>query len=163
MSVKLAMSTFGLLLLSSFLHAGEKEKPQWHTFNDGLVQAKLYNKKVLIDVYTDWCGWCKRMDSQTYSDSRLSEYLDAKYVAIKLDAESNRTLVYQDRQYTEAELAAAFGINGYPSTIFLSNRGDPITIYPGYADAQQFLDILSYIGEDHYLTKKFDEYLSSKK
>lgn len=144
------------------LWAGENSF-RWMSFNDGLVEARKTNKKVLIDVYTDWCGWCKRMDSQTYSDASVASYLGKRYVAIKLNAESDRTLQYKGDQYTERELAAAFGVEGYPSTIFLRSDGEPITIYPGFADAKQFINILSFIAEDHYLTTKFQDYLDRKK
>lgn len=131
---------------------------KWRSFNDGIAEAKSSKKKVLIDVYTDWCVWCKRMDANTYSDAGVAEYLRKHYVLIKLNAESNRKVNYKDGEYTERELAAAFGINGYPSTLFLKSDAEPITIYPGYADAKQFKKVLSFIAEDYYLTKKFEEY-----
>lgn len=147
-----------LLALTVHLRAGEKSL-KWYSFNDGLIEAKKTNKKVLVDVYTDWCGWCKRMDSQTYANGEVAGYLQKRYVVIKLNAESDRKLTYKNRLYTERELAAAFGIDGYPSTLFLRPDGEAITIYPGFADAKQFMNILSFIAEDHYLTTKFQDYV----
>jgi len=131
---------------------------KWRSFNDGIAEAKSSKKKVLIDVYTDWCVWCKRMDANTYSDAGVAEYLRKHYVLVKLDAESDKKLTYKNTVYTERELAAAFGVSGYPSTLFLKSDAEPITIYPGYADAKQFKKVLSFIAEDYYLTKKFEEY-----
>jgi thioredoxin-related protein len=152
-----------LFALSSLFYAGENSNLKWRDFNDGIAEAKKTNKKILIDVYTDWCGWCKRMDSQTYADKQVAKYLGERYVLVKLNAESAKKIFYNDKQYTEREFSAAFGITGYPATLFLKSNGEAITIYPGFADAKRFMDVASFIAEDHYLTKKFDEYVSSKK
>ncbi|MBI4535038.1 MAG: DUF255 domain-containing protein, partial [Ignavibacteriae bacterium] len=96
-----------LVLLTIVSPAGEKEDLKWRTFNQGVNEAKKKQKKVLIDVYTDWCGWCKRMDVQTYADKSVASYLNEKYVVIKLNAESNKKLSYKGNEYTEAELSAA--------------------------------------------------------
>ena len=151
-----------VLLFALHTHAGEKTEPRWKSFNDGMAEATKSGKKVMIDVYTNWCGWCKKMDKDTYSDAAVADYLNKKYVTIKLDAESSKELQFHGKPYTERELAAAFGISGYPSIIFLSEAGEPITVYPGYADAGQLRTVLSYIAEDHYKTTKFQDYAKDK-
>ncbi|MBX2992461.1 MAG: DUF255 domain-containing protein [Bacteroidetes bacterium] len=135
---------------------------QWRSFDEGIAEAQQSNKKVLVDVYTDWCSWCKKMDSQVYANNDVADYLSKSYVVIKLNAESSKKINYRNQQYTERELAAAFGINGYPSTLFLKSDSEPITIYPGFADAQKFKQIISFIAEDHYLSKKFEDYIVGK-
>jgi len=159
---KIFLAATVVALSTSYLLAGEGSVLRWNTFNEGIAEAKKTNKKVLIDVYTNWCSWCKKMDASTYSDKDVAKYLSQRYVLIKLNAESDKKLYYKDKQYTERELAGAFGITGYPSTLFLKSDGEPITIYPGFADAQTFKQVLSFIAEDHYLTKKFQDYESNK-
>jgi thioredoxin-related protein len=144
-------------------YGGEKNQLRWMSFNDGIAEAKETGKKVMIDVYTDWCGWCKKMDKETYANTGVVEYLNRYFVVIKLNAESSIRLTYKGGVYTEQELAGAFGITGYPSIIFLEGNGDPITTYPGYADAAKFKTVASFIAEDHYLTKKFEDYTRSTK
>lgn len=165
-SSRFLMLTLVVTLLAgicSTVVAGDNSNLKWNSFNDGIAEAKQSNKKVLIDVYTNWCSWCKVMDSKTYADAEVAKYLSERYVLIKLDAESNKKLHYKDKEYSERELAVAFGISGYPSTLFLKSDSEPITIYPGYADAKKFKGIISFIAEDHYLTRKYDEYISNKK
>ncbi|MBI5471744.1 MAG: DUF255 domain-containing protein [Ignavibacteriae bacterium] len=135
----------------------------WRSFDEGIAEAKKVNKKILIDIYTDWCSWCKVMDAKTYSDKNVIEYLSKKYVLIKLNAESAKKLTYKKQQLTERELAAGFGITGYPSTLFLNADGEPITVYPGFADASKFKMVTSFIAEDHYLNTKFEDYASRYK
>ncbi len=139
-----------------------KEKLHWRTFDEGIAEAQKTGKKVLIDVYTTWCVWCKRMDANTYTDDQVASYLSKHYVLVKLNAESSAPLIYKGKPYSEQDLARAFGVSGYPTTVFLKSNGDPITGMPGYAEAEKFRDVIAYIGEDHYLTQKFDDYLAKK-
>ena len=140
----------------------DAKDPQWKSFNKGLDLAKKSGKKVLVDVYTDWCGWCKKMDSSTYSDAKVKEYLKKNFIIVKLNAEGNEQLSYSGQSITPPEFTQGMGINGYPATLFLQSDGKPITVLPGYAEADMFLHVLSFIGEDHYQTKKFADYLAEK-
>ncbi len=152
-----------LLACAGPLSAGNKTKLQWYTFEKGLAEAKKANKKMLVDVYTDWCGWCKKMDADTYSNSEVAAYLQEKYILVKLNAESSVRESYQGRQFTEQELAGEFGVSGYPTTLFFAPDGSAITAVPGYANASDFKIVLSYIAEDHYKTTKFEDYAKAKK
>jgi thioredoxin-related protein len=154
---------FLILAFTLRLNAGDKSNLQWYSFEKGLAEAKKTNKKMLVDVYTDWCGWCKRMDAETYSNAGIASYLQEKYVVVKLNAESKSKQSYNGRQYTEQELAGEFGVSGYPTTLFFKSDGTAITAVPGYANAADFKTILSYIAEDHYLNTKFEDYTKSKK
>jgi thioredoxin-related protein len=151
-------------LFSSNCTAGDaKQDLEWKKFELALAEAGKTNKKVLVDVYTDWCGWCKKMDASTYADKGIASYLNRNYVVVKLNAESASKLMYRGREYTEREFASEFGVRGYPSTIFLTAKGEPITIYPGFADPVKFQKVLSFIGEDHYEKMKFEEYVRGKR
>ena len=167
MRSRITLVAVTLLLLSAcaamLLRAEDKSKLQWCSFEKGLAEAKKTNKKMLVDVYTDWCGWCKRMDTDTYSNADIASYLQDKYVVVKLNAESSTRQSYNGKQYTEQELAGEFGVTGYPTTIFFKSDGAAITALPGYADAANFKTILSYIAEDHYLNTKFEDYARTKK
>ncbi len=149
--------------LPDTLRAADNSKLKWFSFENGLAEAKKTNKKMLVDVYTDWCSWCKRMDADTYSNPGITSYLQEKYVLVKLNAESSVKQSYNGRQYTEQELAGQFGVTGYPTTLFFKSDGGAITAVPGYADAANFKTILSYIAEDHYLKTKFEDYAKAKK
>ena len=163
MRILLSSALLLATLAPSGSFGGGKEKLKWLSFDEGTAEAKKTGKKMMIDVYTDWCGWCKKMDKDTYSDGTITDYLNQKYVAIKINAESAGKLEYRGKSYTEQNLAAAFGVNGYPSIIFLTRDGEPITVYPGYADPSKFKVVLSYIAGDYYKTTKFQDYLENRK
>ncbi len=129
------------------------------SFNEKLEAAKTTNKKIIISVYTDWCGWCKKMDRETFKNESVLSEIDKNFVFLKLNAESNDELTYQGEKYTKAQFAAAFGIKGYPATIFLNSSSDPITVVPGYIDGEMFSKILKFISGEVYLNKTFEKYL----
>ncbi len=138
---------------------GENSELKWKNLGDGVAAAKTANKKILVDVYTDWCGWCKKMDKEVYTDGGMQKYLNEKFVLVKLNAESDKKHTYNGGEYSEIEIAQMFGITGYPTTVFLMPNGEPITALPGYVKAEKFLKVLKYIGDDYYEKMKFGEFL----
>ena len=134
----------------------------WNSFDAGLELAKINHKKILVDVYTDWCGWCKRMDEEVYSDPRVKEYLEKNFVLIKMNAEAKGTIHYKGKIYSPPQLASAFGVTGYPATLFLKDDSDAITLLPGYMEAPMFLHVLSFVAENQYGKKQFNQYLKEK-
>ena len=94
--------------------------------------AKTQDKPILIDFYTEWCGWCKRLEKDTYSNNQVQQSLE-KFVCVKIDAEKNRAL------------AREYKVNGFPSTVFLRSSGQLIEVVPGYFPPQDFLKLLDNI------------------
>ena len=147
-----------LLVAQMDASGGEKSSLKWKTYDEASTEAKKQGKKILVDVYTDWCGWCKRMDKDVYADSAVTDFLLDRYVIVKLNAESTDKLQYQGKAMSQIEFSRNFGVTGYPSTLFLNPNGDAITKLPGYVPADRFLNILRFIGDDHYLTMKWEEF-----
>ena len=115
---------------------------KWHEFKDGLAKAKKENKILLVDFYTDWCGWCKKMDASTYKDSKVVNYLKENFVIVKLNPEKDGSVHFQGNEYKLGEFAAAAGVNGFPATGFFTSNSEFIRTFPGYMDADSFLDLL---------------------
>lgn len=119
----------------------------WRPWDRGLREAAEKGRPVLVDVYTDWCGWCRRMEADVYSRPEIRDYLSRNFVTIKLDAEASDPARYEGRAHTGRTLAARFGVTGYPTTVFLKSTGErPISV-PGYVDAERFMLVLRYVGE----------------
>ena len=154
--------SFLLFLMLTAVSFTSAKEPQWRSFDEGLKQAKLTGKKVLVDVYTDWCSWCKKMDANTYANKKVSEYLNKNFVIIKLNAEGDGTITYSGEKISPAQFAQGMGVSGYPATLFLKSDGQPITLLPGYSEADMFIHVLTFIGENHYEKKKFQDYLAEK-
>jgi thioredoxin-related protein len=102
------------------------------------------------------------MDANTYADKKVSEYLNKNFVIIKLNAEGDGTITYSGEKISPAQFAQGMGVSGYPATLFLKSDGQPITLLPGYSEADMFIHVLTFIGENHYEKKKFQDYLAEK-
>jgi thioredoxin-related protein len=139
-----------LLVLAVVAHPSAADPAfQWRSWDDGLQEAGSSNKHVLVDVYTDWCGWCRRMDRDVYSRKDVREYLQSRFVTVKLNAESAERASYMGRDFTARTLASGFRVTGYPTTIFLRSNGEHIVNVPGYVPADRFLLLLEFIGDGH--------------
>lgn len=154
----------GVFLAAIYISQQDSSSPKsqaivWKSFDEGVSLARTSNKKVLVDVYTDWCSWCKKMDSEVYTDADVIKLMDANFVAVKLNAESSKPVTFRGNSLTEAAFARELGVTGYPTILFFDPNANPITDLPGYSPAQRFALILKYIAEDHYKSTSFQEYL----
>ncbi len=123
--------------------------PDWRSWDQGMRLAAATGRPVIVDVYTDWCGWCRRMDRDVYSQPAVSNYLRGRYVTIRLNAESNAPARYEGRATNYEELAQHFRVSGYPTTIFLRSTGAHMASVPGYVPPDRFLLLLRYVAEGH--------------
>jgi thioredoxin-related protein len=143
------LATAATMVLSGFGASAHAAAPTWKDWNSGLKEAATAGKPVLVDVYTDWCTWCKRMDQDVYTRPEVRDYLSGHFVMVKLNAEYSTPARYDGKQYTSRTLAERFRVNGYPTTIFLRADGNHIANVPGYVPADRFLLLLRYIGDGH--------------
>jgi len=127
----------------------QEKQIQWLDWDTGMELAQRSGRPVLVDVYTDWCGWCKRMDRDVYANPEVREYLSSRFVTIKLDAEASDPAHYEGRSFTSITLGERFKVTSYPTTIFLKSNGQHSINVPGYVPAERFLMVLHYIGEGH--------------
>lgn len=167
---KFIHKTIILILISLFfinyLFAEEavKEEILWHDFEEGIQQAKVEGKDIIIDFYTDWCHWCHEMDKTTFADSSVIAYMNENFIPIRVNAEKTTDYVtFKGSTLNLKQLTTAFGISGFPSYAFLTKDADMITVVPGFLKAQLFINILKYIDQacyDRQIT--FDEFMQKK-
>ncbi|MFN3405625.1 MAG: thioredoxin fold domain-containing protein [Cytophagaceae bacterium] len=136
-----------------------KDDFKWLSYDEAVKLNSKKPRKIFIDVYTDWCGWCKKMDKATLSNPKITGYLKEKYYAVKLNAESNKMIKYKGKEMTEAQLARnVFGATGFPTTVYLDSEENLLQPIPGYMEVDILDKILHYYGEDHYKTTTWEQF-----
>lgn len=148
--------------------AVEQKSIQWMSINDALAKTTSTRKKILLDFFTDWCGWCKRMDKTTYEDPKVIEAVNKYYLPVKFNAEREEPVKYQGKEYTmkaqgirsthEFAIHILQGKMGYPTTSFLGADHTLLTNIPGYIQADEMALILKFFGENKHLTMQFEEF-----
>jgi thioredoxin-related protein len=121
----------------------------WRAWDRGLEEARASGRPVLVNVVTDWCGYCRRMKAEVYAKPEIRDYLADHFVVVTLNAEAADPAHYEGKALNSRSLAARFGVSGYPTTIFLRSDGEHLVNVPGYVESPNFLRILHYIGDGH--------------
>lgn len=170
------------LLLSATVFAQKAEKPkeiQWLSWNDAIAARtkfieenkeaiatkKMFPKKFFIDIYTNWCGWCKRMDASTFKDPVIVNYLNEHYHPVKLNAEMKDTVMFNGRTFFNSNPGAKRSTHtlaaslldsrlSYPSYVILDENLARSMIFPGYKVAEDLYGILIFYKTNQHLGYK---------
>ena len=140
--------------LTSFRPA-DKEKINWISFTELQELYAKNPKPILVDVYTDWCGWCKEMDRTTYKHEKLAAYVNKNYYAVRFNAESRATVNFNNKifkynaGYRVNELALYLTASqlSFPTTVFLSATDAQPAALAGYLRPKQIEGPLKFFGE----------------
>lgn len=151
---------FSVLITLFFLPLSAQEKIKWHSLNEAIELNRETPKKFMVDVYTDWCGWCKRMDANTFSDPAIAGYVNEHFYAVKFNAEMKDSLTLGNqtyhfinngrRGYHEVAAILTNGRLSYPTIVYLNEELRHIGIEPGYKDVAQLKERLLYYSEEKY-------------
>ncbi len=158
--------TFIILVLSvGFISkpvvvVNETKEIKWVSIEEAEVLAKQDGKKILVDVYTDWCGWCKKMDKATYKHAEVIDYVNTNFHAVKFNAEQREDVTVKGntfkyiaqgrRGYHELAASMLQGKLGYPATVFLDNEFNMLTHISGYRGPDEMMAFLSYFKDELY-------------
>jgi thioredoxin-related protein len=148
-----------------------QESIRWLSLDELQEAMKKKPKKVWIDVYTDWCGWCKRMDATTFKHPDVVRYMNEHFYAVKLNAEQKDSIMFMGKSYGfmpqyRANMFAIELLRGqmsYPSNVFMEENYQNAQVIPGYQSVQQMEMVLKYLAGGLYKTLPFDEYRDSFK
>lgn len=142
-----------------------KREPEinWMSWQDAMAANEQNRKKFLVDVYTDWCTWCKVMDRETFSDSLIIEYINEHFYAVKLNAEQRESIYWNDQEFKWIpegkngvhQLASVLcdGQMSYPTYVFMTEYHERIRISKGFKEPEAFYPELVFIAEEHYRKK----------
>ena len=124
----------------------------WLSLEEGVVHAKQDQKKILIDVYTDWCKWCKVMDKETFGNAALLPYLKENFHLVKLNAEQKEPIKFNGKEYNwikggrsgynQLAIDLLDGQLAYPSLVVFDAQLNKLQVIRGYKSAEQLKELL---------------------
>ncbi|HCD53757.1 MAG TPA: hypothetical protein DEQ34_15015 [Balneolaceae bacterium] len=116
--------------------------PDWQTLETGQKVASESEKLILVDVYEDGCKYCRAMERETYPDPTVRAVLDAGYVPVKINGNSDEMITFNGEAVNSREWAKEFGVFVYPTTIILDADGKEIKKKTGYMNVDEFRQFL---------------------
>ena len=140
------------------------KKIKWMTIEEAFAASQKKPKKIFIDVYTDWCGWCKVMDRNTFTNPVIADYMNENYYSVKLNAEGKDDITLGARTYKTVgnvhELAATLlkGQMSYPTVVFLNEKLELIQPVPGYQEPRRFHQIVTWFGGNYHTKEQFEQF-----
>jgi thioredoxin-related protein len=140
--------TFSALLLGAEGLLGARAVAKdvtWKPFEKGLKDAAAAKKYSFVDVYTDWCGYCKQLEATTLKAKPVVAELDKNFISIRFNAESDETVTWKGKKMTMRELSASWGVEGFPTLLFLNSKGEIIGSFASFAEADLMVKLLTYI------------------
>lgn len=132
----------------------KSEGIEWLTYEEGLRAAEETGKHIVIDFTTAWCGYCKKMDRETFTNSKVIDLINNDFIPVRIDGDSRREINLEGFMTTERKLTKSeYGVRGYPTFWFLESDGQKIGAQPGYQPPAQFLSLLNFVKDRKYENK----------
>jgi thioredoxin-related protein len=184
-------SLFSLLLIAcSVAQTGATAKPaakavltplkedgtlQWLTFEEAVKLNEAKPGQFFIDFYTDWCGWCRVMDSKTFQDPYVAQYMSENFYCVKFNAEQRADINFQNKAWKWIaggrngyhELAAYFmqGQMSYPTCVVLTSKFELVTPLKGYVQVGEFEPLITFLGKELYKSpnNQYEQYKTTYK
>lgn len=137
---------YTLVVVFFFSLSSFSQEMHWYSWDEGYKKAKQEDKIIILDAFTEWCGWCKVMDNKTYSVKSVKDKIELEFVPVKLNPELVGTYVYENKNYSGDELIKKLSNNkfrGYPSTFFVYPKNGDSYMEVGYIKAEPFGKLLN--------------------
>jgi thioredoxin-related protein len=141
------------------------------TWEQAIEKSKKEKKKIFVDVFTDWCGWCKKLDKTTFAEDHISKYINENFYPIKFDAEMETSVLLKGVEYKFIrngnrgyhDLAAQLlqGKLSYPTMVFLDEDFNLIQAIPGFQETSTFEMIASYFGSNSHRSVPWNKYMQT--
>ena len=160
-----------LLALASLTFPFKKANINWLTWDEAGQKSQVEKRKFMVDLYTDWCGWCKKMDAATFEQEYISKYVNENYYPVKFNAEMKEDVIFKGKTYSfvpngmrgyhQLAVEITKGRLGYPTVVFLDENMEVIQAISGYKGPEEFEKILSYFAQDYHKKMSWEKFQQS--
>jgi thioredoxin-related protein len=155
-TLKTISLTIGMLLAATVMGYSQNLNPT--ALANALESAKENDKKVLIDVYAEWCPYCEKMHTEVYTESDIIEAVNEHFYLVKINIESENEVNYLGNRMAESEFAKMLKSSSLPTTFFMNGDGELLGMQPGLLSAEIFEDLLNFVGSDAFESLSFEEF-----
>lgn len=136
---------------------------RWVPLENGLKSAETSKKYLFVSVYTDWCGYCRKLEATTYKAPPVIAELDKHFESVKLNAESDELVTWKGKKITARALTALWGVEGFPTLLFINRHGEIVGSFNSYVEPDMMVKLLTYISSGARERKvTFDAFLEGK-
>ena len=157
-----------IFIFLSIFSISNAQEITWLSIEEAIKLNKKKPKIILIDIYTDWCGWCKKLDKVTYKNPEIIKLINKNFYAVKLDGEEKKDITFKDytfkfkqegnTKYNEFAAAIMNGKLSYPTTIIMGKDANILDRIPGYLEPKLMEKILSFFKNDIYKSTKWQDF-----
>ncbi len=128
-----------VVILMAFSFTDPNETVDWVSVHTAQESVKLAPRSIFIDFTAEWCGWCKVMDKNTFSDPEVAKFMNENFYAIRLDYDSKEQFEFFGEKYTARELGAKYKVPGLPTILLVSHDNRKSKTLVGYKKPAPFL------------------------
>ncbi len=181
LKILIAFLAFGTLVSFQKPAKALEKEINWLTIEEAMELQKKEPRKIIMDVYTNWCGPCKMLDKYTFHNEDVVDYVNKHYYAVKFNGEGNDSVTYKDKTFgnpnydpakanrrnSAHEFTRALKVRAYPTMVFFDEEANVIYPISGYLKPQQIELYLKLVKTDKHkemdTQEKFNEYYKSFK
>jgi thioredoxin-related protein len=156
------------IVVLTFTHTLYSQQIKWMSFDEAVAAHQHEKKKIIVDIFTDWCTWCQKMDQSTFQNAFIANYINEHFYAVKFNAEQQEKITFNSKEYFyvksgrrgyhELAVELALGRLSYPTVVFLDENLQVIQALRGFQSALRFEQIMTYFAQDFHKTTPWSKF-----